>query len=427
MAQAYVPPPSYNMGNNDPWSALARGMQIGGALRQQSRERQYGAAYQQNGWGGVADAAGGQGDLGTASDAQQQQSQAQETMLARGQRNAQVLSNVATSLMQVPYEQRRARIQQMTPMLAQMGLPEDQIAGFDPTDEALDGIRGIHGQFSQYTDIRSGQNGELVGVRPDGSTEVIHQGQQPAPSGYQWNQDNSAVAPIPGYQGPVGGGGAGYGRAPSGYQWNEDGSLSPIRGGPRDPSVSPRQSTFGPDQRARAAITYQNANDAVTQLQQLEEGGYNLGQDWGAVAVENMSDGNPNSMAGMVARNWGGQDYQQMRAATSAFESAMLPILSGAAVTESEALRTIRGALPQAGDGPEVTRDKQRRRQQMLNGAALIYGTAPPYPDLGVPPWAERYLQNMQTQGGADQAPVSGAPDQGQRVLRWNPQTGQLE
>lgn len=403
------------------WDSFAQGMQIGGALRQQSRERQYGQAYQQSGWGGVADAAGGQGDLQTANAAQGIQADQQEAAIARAQRNATVLSNAATSLMGMPYEARRQRIQQMAPMLESLGLPADQITGFDPTDEALGNIRALQGQFSQYTDIRQ-QGDAIVGIRPDGTAEVLRQERPAAPSGYQWNQDGSAVAPIPGYQGPVGGGGGGGQAPPSGYRWTPDGNLQPIPGGPRDPNVSPRQSTFGPDQRARAAITYQNAADAVRQLQEMEAGGYNLSQDWGAVAVEGMGGGDPNSMAGAVARQWGGQDYQQMRAASSAFESAMLPILSGAAVTESEALRTIRGALPQVGDGPDVTRDKQRRRQQMLNGAALIYGTPPPFPELGTPPWAQRYLQNLQTQ----QAPAavdSGGLPEGVTPEEWDVMT----
>jgi hypothetical protein len=103
-----------------------------------------------------------------------------------------------------------------------------------------------------------------------------------------------------------------------------------------------------------------------------------------------------------------------MRSASSAFEGALLPILSGAAVVQTEAIRMIRGALPQIGDGPEVQADKRRRRQQMLNGAALINGSAPPYPELGIPDWAQRYidtqgqLQDGASQGGA--APPAGIP-----------------
>lgn len=404
----------YSQPAPDVWGAFAGGMQIGGALRQRQQQREYGQAYQQTGWEGVRDTAGGYGDLETAQGAQGVMDNQQETAIARAQRSAEVLSNAATSLMGMPYEQRMARVQQMAPMLSQMGIDEAQLSQFDPTDENLASIRAIQGQFSQFTDIRQ-QGDAIVGVRPDGSVEVLRQEAPQAPQGYRMAPDGQSMQFIPG--GPADpanrtqGGGSGGRAPPSGYEYDESGQrLRPIPGGPRDPSVSPRQSTFGPDQRARAAITYQNALESAQTIDGLEDGGYSLSDDWGAVGVEGMGGGDPNSMAGAVARNWGGADYQQARAAMSSFESAMLPILSGAAVTESEAIRTIRGALPQVGDGPEVAAQKRRRRQQMLNGAALIYGTAPPYPELGVPPWAQRYLETLQGEQQSD-AMASGIPD----------------
>jgi len=409
-------------------------MQIGGALRRQSQQRRYGEAYQQGGWGAVEQTAGGFGDLETAQSAQEVQAEAEERAIARAQRNAAVLSNAATSLLGVPYEQRRARMQQLAPMIAPMGISEEQILGFDPTDENLGNIRALQGQFSQYTDIER-QGNAIIGIRADGRIDVLRE-EEP-----EWQTNGTTPYRVmPGGQVQLGQGTIPHqppaamawgpqGRPPSGFRWSDDGqSLEAITGGPGDPNARAMQ--FGPDQRARVAITYQGAAGAATQLDQMESQGYGLGDDWGAVAVETMGGGDPNSLASGAARAFGGRDYQQYRSASSAFEASMLPILSGAAVTETEALRTIRAALPQVGDGAEVQADKSRRRRQMLNGAALIGGYPPPYPELGIPPWAQRYLDQVNASagggGGPGTAPTPG-PAPGVRRYRYDPDTGQLE
>jgi hypothetical protein len=51
-----------------------------------------------------------------------------------------VLGNAASTLRNVPYEQRRQALEQMAPQLAQMGVSPEQLQGFDPTDGAIDGI-----------------------------------------------------------------------------------------------------------------------------------------------------------------------------------------------------------------------------------------------------------------------------------------------
>jgi hypothetical protein len=404
----------YNQNQPDVWSAFAGGMEIGGALRRRQQQDQYGEAYQQGGWESVRDTAGGFGDLQTAEGAQGVMDGQEETALARAQRSATVLSNAATSLQGLPYEQRMSRLQQMAPMLQGLGIDEQQLSTFDPTDENLEMVRGIQGQMSQYAEIRQ-QGDAIVGIRPDGTVEVLREEQPQAPQGYRFAPDGQSMQFIPG--GPADPAnrprGGGERTPPSGYEFTPDGrSLRPIPGGPRDPAA--RVNTFSADQRARTVITYQNALEAAATIDSLESGGYNLSNDWGALAVEGLGGGDPDSVAGGVARQWGGQDFQQMRSASSAFEGALLPILSGAAVVQTEAIRMIRGALPQIGDGPEVQADKRRRRQQMLNGAALINGSAPPYPELGIPDWAQRYidtqgqLQDGASQGGA--APPAGIP-----------------
>ena len=187
--------------------------------------------------------------------------------------------------------------------------------------------------------------------------------------------------------------------------------------------------TFSPDQRARVEIGLDPALEAVRTLDQLETGGdanarrqSPRNQQWGASVID-MVDGEGTSA---VARNWGGADFQRYTSAGSAFESGLLPILSGAAVTESEARRMIRAALPQLGDGPEVLAEKSRRRRQMINGAAIIGGRDPPFPQDAVPSWATRAAEAY----GAANAGVGdtsnmpqGAVDDGITADEWEAMT----
>lgn len=92
----------------------------------------------------------------------------------------------------------------------------------------------------------------------------------------------------------------------------------------------------------------------------------------------------------------------------------MLPILSGAAVTESEAQRVVRAVLPRQGDSQAVLAEKARRRRQMLNGAALIGGRQLPYPEETVADWAQRYanaVQQTQQDAPAGDRPLSDYSD----------------
>lgn len=187
--------------------------------------------------------------------------------------------------------------------------------------------------------------------------------------------------------------------------------------------------TFSPDQRARVEIGLDPAMEAVQTLDQLETGGNPRAsrtsprnQQWGASVID-MIDGEGTSAA---ARNWGGQEFQRYTSAGSAFESGLLPILSGAAVTDSEARRMIRAALPQLGDGPEVLAEKARRRRQMINGAAIIGGREPPYPQDAVPAWATRAQQaygNANAGAGDTSGMPQGAIDDGITADEWEAMT----
>lgn len=84
-----------------------------------------------------------------------------------------------------------------------------------------------------------------------------------------------------------------------------------------------------------------------------------------------------------LAKVIGGQDFQDYEQANKSFESAFLPVLSGAAVTQSEASRMIRAALPQLGDNPATLARKATNRAMMINGAADLAGRPRPFPKVG--------------------------------------------
>ena len=94
---------------------------------------------------------------------------------------------------------------------------------------------------------------------------------------------------------------------------------------------------------------------------------------------------NPDKTGGIgnrLAKKVGGPKYNDYVQASKSFESAFMPILSGAAVTESEAQRLIRASLPAPGDTPQILAKKAKNRAMMVNGAAALMGSPPPFPRI---------------------------------------------
>lgn len=120
-----------------------------------------------------------------------------------------------------------------------------------------------------------------------------------------------------------------------------------------------------------------------------------------------------------VAKSIGGQDYQTYEQAASAFESQLMPIMSGAAVSPSEARRQIRAALPALGDSEQTLAEKSRTREMMLNGAAKARGLPLPYPK--VPTWGVNTMNLPQgtppQKGGRQQVQQPQTQGQGWKVL----------
>lgn len=144
---------------------------------------------------------------------------------------------------------------------------------------------------------------------------------------------------------------------------------------------------------------------AQQNMQAAEQQGNPLNRDWGAALVDKIPG------ADAIAKAWGGQDYQSYVQAAKTFESQVMPIMSGAAVSPSEAQRQVRAALPELGDSPETLARKAEVRAMMINGGAKLMGANLPYPQVNT------YGVNSQTVPQA-QAPQGG----GQQQRRLSPQ-----
>lgn len=83
-----------------------------------------------------------------------------------------------------------------------------------------------------------------------------------------------------------------------------------------------------------------------------------------------------------AAKKLGGQNYQNYVQAAKSFEAAFMPILSGAAVSASEAERLIKASLPEPGDSAETLARKAKNRAMMINGAAELTGQPKPFPRI---------------------------------------------
>ncbi len=132
--------------------------------------------------------------------------------------------------------------------------------------------------------------------------------------------------------------------------------------------------SVGAETRARLALSLDPAIEAQRNLANEELGtggvrGNPFSNNWIARAAEAIPfDG------GAAARALGGDDYQRYEQAARTYEASILPIFSGASVTESEAKRMIRADLPQVGDSPEILARKARNRDLRLQEAAKLMG-----------------------------------------------------
>lgn len=226
----------------------------------------------------------------------------------------------------------------------------------------------------------------------------------------------------------------------SAYETRDGSILNPTKNGNVQVMKGPR-ATASAEGRTRLALALGPAVEAQRSLMKSEapapgakQGVNPYNRDWGARMAEKVPFDN-----GVIARVIGGEDYQRYEQAARTIESSILPIFSGAAVTESEAKRFLRANQPQMGDAPNILAQKSRNRMMMLNGAAELMGEAPPFPEVG------SWRVSSQTGGRQDRIPnspvdtpearagrasMAARPQAAQaatKTLRYNPKTGKIE
>jgi len=228
----------------------------------------------------------------------------------------------------------------------------------------------------QINEIRTNPNNPAQSARWDGS---------------QWVDASAAQGPKPAPEW-----GPGAMQMPNGAigRYGPKGGFTTIQ-------AAPAASTADAATRSRLMLGLDPAVNAMGALARSE--GYGspkvenpYDRDWGATML--MGKGDNGSLNDWAARKWGGQDFQDYLQATKSFESSLMPIFSGAAVTDSEARRFIQANLPERGDTVKTLQTKTRNRKMILNASAELLGADRPFPDA--PTWRAK------SQPGAAAKPV---------------------
>lgn len=111
-----------------------------------------------------------------------------------------------------------------------------------------------------------------------------------------------------------------------------------------------------------------NLNELFTTQQpglMAPEKGYRPGHDWGAQAVSAIPDW---GLLEGVAKTIGGKDYQTYETEYSNFEAAALPIVSGSAVSDTEAKRFLNSIKIQMGDNDDIVTRKLQAKENFVRG-----------------------------------------------------------
>lgn len=137
--------------------------------------------------------------------------------------------------------------------------------------------------------------------------------------------------------------------------------------------------TVGADARGRYNIGIDTMIAAERKTAEQEaRGGNPLNRDWGALALDkfgvDLPGDNDIKPLAWLAPLVGGQDYQDYNQALASYEASLMPIMSGAAVSASEARRMIRADFPALNDSKETLRTKAQNRQRRINAVAQGLG-----------------------------------------------------
>jgi hypothetical protein len=377
------------------------------ARETEAGRKQIGNAFATGDYTGAANTAYGMGDLSTGMEISQY-GKGLEDQAAEEKRVG--LIKYGMGLLQTPAEQRESMRPQITQALTTMGIPLDEqaAAGMDLSDEGIKAtlatLQDTDSLMAQYQSMMAPveydfQNVAGVGlVRTDpraGNAEVAMASKRDPIVVNGILVDPETYEPVGNYQTPAQTGAlTEYQRQQLGLerarleQSAAGGANRTIRndakgvpryvdtGEPVFPGVaSAAKPLIGAESMGRVAAGLPNMRQAVTDLKaalgvNIEggtatavEGGYRPGSDWGALTL----DGIP-FVGDVMARSAGGEDYQKFDNAYSTFEAAALPIMSGAAVTDSEAKRALKALRVRIGDTDEAVARKMANMDRMVSG-----------------------------------------------------------
>jgi hypothetical protein len=157
-----------------------------------------------------------------------------------------------------------------------------------------------------------------------------------------------------------------YGVEGQGYQISDRGNIRRIPG----TAEGGTNNLFSAESRARIATNLPTLMGAFDNMRELYgegvtfRGGDNAvaqGRNIFATELERIP-----VIGDDAARVVATTDRAELAQAAGAFEASLMPILSGAAVTDTEARRTIRGSIPTPGDRPEVVAIKLAQMRSMI-------------------------------------------------------------
>lgn len=354
-SQAFAVDPMYGMQiqqYGDGRNALALRKDIGGMVAGGDRKGAAAKAY-----------GAGEFEMGANIDAQiaqMTQQQRQDALFLSGE-----LGNAALTLQGITDpQQRMAQWQQMqSRFVNDFGMDPATLAQFDPMDPAA--LTGAISQAQSFSD-------RLAGQRADKMFDYTVGQDKQAQSNWErsFAADEAARA------------------TPSTNRERAEDQNGVLRyldtGEPVFPNVTaapeppaPAKPLIGSEAMARVTAGLPNAKQAVEDLDRLvfrskatplSAEGYDPASDWGAATIEAIPDF---GLLKGVARTVGGEDYQLFKDSYGSFEAAMLPIISGAAITESEGLRQMRALEIKPGDSEQTKTRKIAGMRAMVQGVEM--------------------------------------------------------
>jgi hypothetical protein len=358
-SQAFAVDPMYGMQiqqYGDGRNALALRKDIGGMLAGGDRKGAAAKAY-----------GAGEFEMGANIDAQiaqMTQQQRQDALFLSGE-----LGNAALTLQGITDpQQRAAQWQQMQGRFVNdFGMDPAALAQFDPMDDTA--LQRAIGEAQSFSDRLAGQRADQMFNYTMGQDEQAQSNWERSFAADEAERRATAEARA----------------TPSTNRERAEDQNGVLRYLDTGEAVFPDVTTaeesakplIGSEAMARVTSGLPNAIKAVEDLDRLvfrskgtslSSEGYDPASDWGAATIEAIPDF---GLLKGVARTVGGEDYQLFKDSYGSFEAAMLPIISGAAITESEGLRQMRALEIKPGDSEQTKTRKIAGMRAMVKGVEM--------------------------------------------------------